>query len=349
MYLEGIVKIGAKTKELVKYLSPSDIAVIKHDDIDDLAAEALIDTGVRVVINTGKSMTGRYYSKGAGLLLANNIYLFDTGLDLCTFRDGDYVKIRGKDLIINNNNLHTNSCTPVNKEYIDQKLLQSKDNYSLELSGFIDNTIQYASQDKESILNFADYPDLGISIRGRCALIVVRNTDSKSCLVSLNEYIEREKPVLIGVDGGADIIISCGYTPDILIGDMDSVSDVGIFRSRELILHSYKDGRCPCLKRIEALNIKYKLLPMTGTSEDIALLLAYDKGASNIILIGGHNVMTDFLERGRAGMGSTLITRFKVSDRLIDYSNYMKMHCLVDNKPRETYSKVEDELLWMKM
>lgn len=345
MFIEGFAKIGLRTKELIKYLSISDVAIIEHNDIDELAAEALISTGVKAVINTGNSMTGRYSSKGASLLVNNGIALYDTSISLNSFKDGDFIRIKGKDLILNSKYLFSNSCQPVNDEYIKQKLNESSHNYNIELASFIENTIKFASLEKESILFFNKYPELNTSIKGRCAIVVVRDADSKNCLLSIKDFINSEKPVLIGVDGGADIIISCGFTPDILIGDMDSVSDVGIFRSKELILHAYMDGSCPCMSRIEALNIKYKVLPMPGTSEDIALLLAYDKGASNIVLIGGHSFISDFLDKGRAGMGSTLLTRFKVEDRLIDYKHFMRLNSLIDGKVSET----EGDLVWAKM
>lgn len=344
MFIEGFVKTGTRTKDLVKYLSVNDIAIINHDDIDELAAEALISTGVKAVVNTGKSMTGRYVSRGTALLVNSCILLYDTVIDFETFKDGDFIRLRGKDLILNNNQWFANSCFPVSTEYIQQKSFVSSSNYTKELSGFIENSIHYADTEKDIMLNFNDYPELNIKIAGRSAIVVVRSAESEKSLLSLKAYIERENPVLIGVDGGADVIISCGFTPDILIGDMDSVSDVGIFRSKELILHAYVDGSCPCLDRISALNIKYKLLPMPGTSEDIALLLAYDKGADSIVLIGGHNCVTDFLERGRMGMGSTLITRFKVEDRLIDYKHLVRLQQLLEGKASESFSKSEGDL-----
>lgn len=349
MLIEGFAKTGTRTKDLIKYLSVNDIAVIQHDDIDELAAEALIAAGVRAVINTGKSMTGRYASKGASLLSNSEIFLFDTSLSIGTIKDGDYIKLRGKDLILNNEQLFSNSCVQVNKEYIKLKLAESSHLQVEVLSNFIENTIQHVALDKASILNFNDYPDLSTVLSGRIAIVVVRDIESYDCLLSLKSFIDIERPVLIGVDGGADVIISCGFTPDILIGDMDSVSDVGIFRSKDLVLHAYSDGSCPCIEKIKALNIKYKLLAMPGTSEDIALLLAYDKGASSIVLIGGHNCMSDFLDRGRLGMGSTLITRLKVEERLIDFRHFTKLQQLIDRKTSDTYSNAEGDLVCVKM
>ena len=348
MYIEGFVKIGTRTKELIKYLSSEDIAIIQHDDIDELAAEALIKIRLKAVINTGRSMTGMYYSRGTAMLVSNNIQLYDTILDIAAFKDNDHIRIKGKDLILNSSCMFSNSCLSVNNEYINQRSFECSFNHSNQLSGFINNTLDYAEKEKDLILNFNNYPEVNANFNGRSVIVVVRNSESREALLSLKNFIDIKKPILIGVDGGADTIISCGFTPDILIGDMDSVSDFGIFRSKEIILHAYIDGSCPCLSRITALNVKYKLLPMIGTSEDVALLLAYDKGASSITLIGGHNSMTDFLERGRKGMGSTLITRLKIEDRLIDYRHINKLNALLDNN-QLNYSRNEGDLIWMKV
>lgn len=349
MYIEGYVKAGTRTKELIKYLSAEDIAVIQHDDIDELAAEALIGTGIKAVINTGKSMSGTYYSRGTAILLNNNMLIYDTNIGINSFKDNDFIRIRGRDLILNNSCLFSNSCSLVDNEYIQQKIMQCRYNHNEQLCSFINNTLEFAVKDKDSILSFCNYPDINTSLNGRFVIVVVRNSESKDALLSLRSFIEANKPVLIGVDGGADIIISCGLIPDILVGDMDSVSDVGIFRSKELLLHAYIDGRCPCLGRITSLNVKYKILSMQGTSEDVALALAYDKGASSIILVGGHNTMNDFLERGRKGMGSTLITRLKIEDRLIDYKHIRRLQALTAISDGMQCSKNEGDLLWMKM
>ena len=349
MYMEGFVKIGTRTKELIKYLSSEDIAVIQHDDIDELAAEALIKTRLKAVINTGKSMTGNYYSNGTSMLVNSTIQLYETTIDIAAFKDNDFVRIKGKDLILNSNSIFTNSCFSINHEYIQQRRSECSANYNNLISSFIENTFKYAEKEKDFIINFTNYPEVNTSIKDRHAIVVVRSTESREALLSLKSFIEIKKPVLIGVDGGADIIISCGLTPDILIGDMDSVSDLGLFRSKEIILHAYLNSSCPCLSRITPLNINYKVLPMPGTSEDIALLLAYDKGASSIILLGGHNSMTDFLGRGRKGMGSTLITRLKIEDKLIDYRYIKKLDDLTANNDNMNYQKNEGDMLWMKM
>lgn len=317
MRLQGRIKVGAKTKNLVNFLCPGDIAVIRHDDIDEMASLALVKSGAKAVINTGKSMTGRFQAAGAAVLLQNNMRVIDVRLPLESFKDNDMVTVLDNDIIVRNY-IYKNVCSTVNWDYINKKNLKSKENEKHEILRFIDNTISHAAYEMDKLVCFSGYPELETRLESRHVVVVVRNSSSIDEINALRGYIERFDPVFIGVDGGADIIINCGYTPDIIIGDMDSVSDIGIYRSREIVLHAYEDGYCPCLGRITAMNLPYRIIAIKGTSEDAALMLAYHKNAELIVLVGGHNCMYDFMCKGRPGMASTFITRTLIGSRLVD-------------------------------
>jgi uncharacterized membrane-anchored protein len=335
MKLQGRIKVGAKTKKLVKYLIPGDIAVLRHDDIDELAAIALISTGIKAVINTGKSMTGKFSAIGAENLLLNNIRVVDVNLPLNCFKDNDMVTVLDNDIIIRNY-IYKNACTTVNWDYISKRHLAAKENENHEILKFIDNTIGYAADEMDKLVCFSDYPELSTRIKGRHVIVAVRNSRSLDELNMLKSYIEKYNPVFIGVDGGADLIVNCGYTPDILIGDMDSVSDIGIYKSKEIILHAYVDGSCPCLGKITAMNVPYKMLAMRGTSEDAALMLAYHKSAELIVMVGGHSCMYDFMSKGRAGMASTFITRTLIGSILVDCKGF-EIITASENEGKDTW------------
>ena len=144
--------------------------------------------------------------------------------------------------------------------------------------------------------------------------------------MAIKSYIDEVKPVLIGVDGGGDALLEFGFTPDIIIGDMDSVSDDCLLRSKEIIVHAYSDGRAPGLDRVKDLGLKSKIFTSPGTSEDIALLLAYEKNADLIVAVGTHSNMIDFLEKGRPGMASTFLVRLKVGGILVDAKGVNKLY-----------------------
>jgi len=317
MRLQGRIKVGYRTKELVNYLSPDDIAIIQHDDIDEIAAFALAHSGTKAVINTGRTMTGRFDPKGAAALLQNKIPVFDTSLHISCFRDNDILTVMDNDIIYNSC-MYKGVCSTVNWEYIHKRRKEAEINEKEEAISFLNNTIEHASNELIRMVGFSDYPVLDTGLQGRHVVVVTRNSSSIEELLMLEGYIEKYEPVFIGVDGGADILINCGFVPDILIGDMDSVSDIGIYKSRELILHAYQDGYCPCLRRIGPMNIPYKTIAIPGTSEDAALMLAYRKKAELIVLVGGHSCMKDYMSKGRQGMGSTFIVRTIIGDKLLD-------------------------------
>ncbi|MDD4503562.1 MAG: putative cytokinetic ring protein SteA [Clostridiaceae bacterium] len=321
MKLQGRVKAGARTKNLVKFLCSGDIAVIRHDDIDEMAALAIVRTGVKAVINTGKSMTGRFSAVGALTLLQYNVKVIDVSLSLDQFKDNDMIIVLDNDIIIRNY-IYKNVCTLVNWDYISKRQLVSKENENREILKFIDNTVNHAASEMHKLICFTGYPEINTKLEGRHVVVVVRNSSSVEEINALKSYIEKINPIFIGVDGGADLIINSGYSPDILIGDMDSVSDIGIYKSKEIILHAYEDGYCPCLGRIAAMNVPYKILAMRGTSEDAALMLSYHKNAVLIVLVGGHSCMYDFMCKGRHGMASTFIARTLIGSKLVDCKGF---------------------------
>jgi uncharacterized membrane-anchored protein len=153
---------------------------------------------------------------------------------------------------------------------------------------------------------------------GKHALVVVRGHHHREDLATLRPYIRDFKPVMIGVDGGADALLDVGYRPDLVVGDMDSVSDKGLTCGAELVVHAYPDGRAPGLARVERLGLLSVLCPAAGTSEDLALQLADEKGATLIVAVGSHNTLSEFLDKGRSGMASTFLTRLRLDSKLVD-------------------------------
>src|SRR2546427_9685380 len=62
--LTGHAKLDRRTKNLVKRLSADDIAIIDHTDLDRVSAEALLESGVRVVVKVASSQSGRFPNPG---------------------------------------------------------------------------------------------------------------------------------------------------------------------------------------------------------------------------------------------------------------------------------------------
>src|SRR5207253_480769 len=171
-----------------------------------------------------------------------------------------------------------------------------------------------------------DLPDFETDFRDRPALVVVRGVDHKKDLRMLKPYVRDAKPALVAVDGGADAILEDGFRPDMIVGDMDSASDAALRCGAELVVHAYPDGRAPGRDRLDRLGLDYKVVPAPATSEDVALLMAAEKGAQLIVTVGSHFNLVEFLDKSRAGMSSTFLTRLRVGEILVDAKGVSRLY-----------------------
>ncbi len=314
----GRIKMDRKTKSLVERLSPGDVAVIDHRDIDEIAAESLVQKKVRAVVNINSSMSGRYPNNGPRKLAEANIPHFDLAGEefYSQINDGDMVAIHRGNLYLGEQRV--GSARVVDAALIERQLSRAERNLGNLLDSFVQNTLEYALREKELILGGIDFPSLSVKLAGMHVLVVVRGQSYREDLHAIAHYLDEVKPVLIGVDGGADALLEFGRIPDLIVGDMDSVSDQALKRAREILVHAYPDGKAPGLARTESLGLNASVVKAPGTSEDIALLLAYEKGAKLIAAVGTHSNMIDFLEKGRKGMASTFLVRLKIGSKFID-------------------------------
>jgi uncharacterized membrane-anchored protein len=324
--LSGIARLDRRTKRLVGRLRPGDIAVIDHVDLDRVAADSLVAVGVAAVLNASPSISGRYPNLGPEVLVQNGITLVDDlGPELFDrVREGDTISIDGNTVILDGEPVA--SGVRQDAETVAAAMADAREGLSVQLEAFAANTMDYLKQERDLLLDGVGVPDVTTDINGRHVLIVVRGYDYKADLDVLRPYIREFKPVLIGVDGGADALVESGYTPDMIIGDMDSVTDDVLRCGAEVVVHAYPDGRAPGLERVHSLAVAATTFPAAATSEDLAMLLADEKGASLIVAVGTHANLVEFLDKGRGGMASTFLTRLKVGGKLVDAKGVSRLY-----------------------
>ena len=331
--LSGPVRVDARTKRLTKRLRAGEVAVIDHTDLDRVAAEALAEARPAAVLNAAPSVSGRYPNLGPGILVDAGIPLVDDlGADVMRLREGQRVTIdlggdegpatvraAGRDEVVAEGVVQT-------RERVDEAMKAAKAGLSVQLEAFAVNTMEYMRGERDLLLNGVGMPDIRTRMSGRHVLIVVRGYSYKEDLMALRPYIRDYKPVIIGVDGGADAVLEAGLKPDMIVGDMDSVSDKALESGAEIVVHAYRDGRAPGLARVKGLGAEHKVFAATGTSEDIAMLMADGDGAELIVAVGTHVTLLEFLDKGREGMSSTFLTRLKVGNRLIDAKGVSRLY-----------------------
>ncbi|MGI5911127.1 MAG: putative cytokinetic ring protein SteA [Syntrophomonadaceae bacterium] len=326
MSIKARVRLDRRTKNLVKRLKRHEIAVINHEDIDEVAANSLIDIRPLAIINAKASITGRYPAKGVYKILKAGIMVLDNvGEGIFEqIKEGTIIEIQGNGIFSGNKIIAQGVILTL--EEVKEKFHKANENIQIELDNFVENTLDYAKREKDVLLGNLEVPSVNTHILNHHVLIVVRGSSYKEDLRAISSYIHEEKPVLIGVDGGADALLEFGLKPDIIVGDMDSVSDAALASGAQLIVHAYANGKAPGLERVEAMGLKADIFPMPGTSEDVAMIIAWEHGASLIVAVGTHSNMIDFLEKGRKGMGSTFLVRLKVGSILVDAKGVSQLY-----------------------
>jgi uncharacterized membrane-anchored protein len=316
--LVGVARIDPRTKVLVRRLEPGDIAIIDHPDLDRVSADELIACRVAAVVNAAKSVTGRYPNLGPGLLLDAGIPLVDdVGREVMSrVTDGTAVRL-DKDTLYHGDQVVAKGVL-VTEDNLAGALDDANAGVATQIDAFAANTMEFLRRERDMLTNGVDLPKLATSMRDRHVLVVVRGYRYREDLRALRPYIREYRPVLMAVDGGADALIEAGYRPNVIIGDMDSVSDNALESGAELVVHAYPDGRAPGMGRLDGLGLDGVALRAPGTSEDVALLVADALGASLIAVVGTHWTLEEFLDKGRPGMASTFLTHLRVGSKVVN-------------------------------
>ena len=324
--VRGAVRIDGRTKQLTKRLKSGDIAVIDHQDIDRVSAEALLACRPAAVINAASSITGRYPNLGPKILVDAGVPLVDSvGKDvMLELKDGQAARLDGDTLYVGD--VVVAKGTLFDGDIVEAAMTDARAGLAVQLEAFAANTMEYLRRERELLLDGVGVPDIVTVLDGRHALVVVRGYHYKDDLQTLRSYIREYRPILIGVDGGADALLESGHRPHLIVGDMDSVSDATLRCGAEIVVHAYRDGRAPGLDRVRKLGLDAVVFPATGTSEDVAMLLADDKGASLIVTVGTHATLVEFLDKGRSGMASTFLTRLRVGGKLVDAKGVSRLY-----------------------
>ncbi|HEY8531404.1 MAG TPA: putative cytokinetic ring protein SteA [Limnochorda sp.] len=330
--VEGVARVDRVTKHLVERLQPGEIAVVDHPDMDRLAAESLVERRPAAVVNASPFLTGRFPAQGPWIL-------WEAGVPMVEQVPGLFEGVReGKRVRVEDS---TVSCggwrglgVPVTRERLEARWNEGQARLDEELHKFIENTLQYALREQDQVLRPLVHPPLRTRLKGRHVLVVVRGSGFRDDLRAIRPYLAEVRPVTVAVDGGADALLDEGITPDMIVGDFDSISERALRCGAELVVHAYADGRAPGLQRVLDAGLSAHVVPMVGTSEDLAMLLAYQEGAELIVAVGSHSNLIDFLEKGRSGMASTLLVRTKLGPCLVDARGVSRLYRA---RPRASY------------
>ena len=299
--IHGSARLGRRTKQLVKRLDAGDVAIIDHADLDRIAAEDLVATGVRAVVNVSPFSTGRYPNTGPLLMARAGVRLVDAPAAPLfeELQDGDPVAIVGGEVRRNGTVLAAGRVLAPAE--LAEQLSEQRRRIDEALAAFAENTMTHLREEGELLAGRTELPRTRTVVPRPPRADRGQGNELSQGPAALRAYIRDVRPVLVGVDGGADAILEVGLKPDVVLGDMDSASDEALRSGAELVVHAYPDGHAPGRARLERLGLEHRTIRAVGTSEDVAMLLASEKGAGLIVSVGAHFNLVEFLEQGARG------------------------------------------------
>lgn len=313
----GTARVDRRTGRLLPRLRPGDVAVLDAVDLDRVTADALVGAGVGAVVNAGPSISGRYPVLGPELLVAAGIPLVDAvgpGV-FGAVRDGTRVRVDGGTVYAGEETVATG--VPQDADSVAVALLDAKAGMSAQLEAFAASTVDFVKRERALLIDGLGVPELRTAVHGRHVLLVCRGFDWKADLAGLRRYLKEYRPVLLGVDAGAEVLLAGGYVPDVVVCDPARVGDDALRCGAEVVLHADPDGRVPGLERVHDLGVDAVLFASSGTSTDAAMLLVDTAGAALVVAVGTAATLTEFLDGG-GGTASTFLTRLRLGGRLVD-------------------------------
>jgi uncharacterized membrane-anchored protein len=324
--LVGVARVDMRTRDLAKRLRPGEIAVIDHLDIDKVTAQALVAAGVSAVVNASPSSSGRYPNLGPEVIVGAGVILLDrVGPEILRLvEDGETLRLDGDTVFRGEVPLAAGGLlTP---ESVHTTMETARTGLRVQLESFTANAAEHLRRERDLLLDGAGIPTTRTNINGRPVLVVVNGSGWQEDLASIRHWIREANPVLIGVDEGADALLHLGLLPDIVLGELESVSELALACGAELVQHVARDGRAPALPRLEELGAEYAVFRATGTGEDLALLLADSAGAKLVVLAGSHTTLAEFIDHGRAEMPGAFLVRLRLGSKLVDARTIAAVH-----------------------
>jgi uncharacterized membrane-anchored protein len=312
--VHGPARVDAAAARLAGRARPGDIAVIEHLDLDAGTARLLVASGVGAVVNAAPSISGRYPNLGPQVLVEAGVPVLDrVGAEVMRLvGDGDRLRLDGETLYKGDRPVATGRV--LDGVAVHRQMEQARAGLTHQL------------------LDGEGFPALETEIAGRPVLVVSTGPGCREDLKLLRYWVRDVHPVLVGVDEGADALLDAGLRPHLVVGNPEKVVEQALVGGPEVVVRVDRGtmaevpGQAPGLDRADALGARTVTFPVTGSAEDAALLLVHANRPSMIVGVGTSVVLADFVDRSRADMAGTFLTRLTVADRLVDPGTVAALH-----------------------
>lgn len=316
--VEGVARVDERTRDVLTRVRPGEVAVIDHEDLDRGTVESLLRAKVIAVVNAADCISGRFPNLAPLLLVAAGIAVVDRcGREvLAAVEEGVDVRVAGGVVYVGDRAVAHGERQSL--ESMESRLSETKVHIGAELERLAEGTIEFLHEERDLLIEGVRIPDCDVDFEGRHCVVVLRRLDWRQDLESLMGYIKDRRPVLVGVDSGADALVEVGLRPDLIMGDPNAIGADTLTCGAEVIVIAREGDWSAGLGRLQDLGIPHRTFDARGGATDAALLLAYEKGAALVVAVGTQASAVEFIEQGRADAAASLLTRMRVGQVLVD-------------------------------
>jgi uncharacterized membrane-anchored protein len=322
----GKARVGRDAGALAGRLKPGEIAVIDAVDLDRAAAAALAARRPAAVVNGRPTVSGRFPSYGAGLLIDAAIPLLDdVGSDLLAgVADGDRLRIDGVRVLSGERELARGRRQ--DPESLAEALDHARAGLARGVGAFGDAAAEYAAAHQGLLIDRVGVPESPIALSGRDVLIVTGGDAAAEQLRRLRGYLSDRRPVVLALPDGVAVLAATrgAPQPDLLIGEPRLFTDEVLRAVPRLLV----PGEPTEEARITAERLGLMLVGFPGAQgpEDAALLMADAAGPRCIVMTGPGLSLPEFLDRGRIGMAGSVLTRIIAGGRVVPADQAADLH-----------------------
>lgn len=320
--VHGPARIHRRTASLLGRLHVGDVAVLDHLDMDRDTAQALVDAGVVAVVNSGPMVSGRFPNLGPERLVEAGVVVVDNAGPEVFDRLKDGTDVRIDAGVLHAGDTLVATGREVTAELVRSEMGRARSGLSAQLESFTHNSTEFLRREQDLLLHGHGVPRTATDMAGRPVVVAVRSHGWQDELRGIKPFVREQRPVLVGVDHGADALAEAGHRPDVVVvsGAGDLPSAAVLRKARDVVVLVERGAPRSATEQLERLGIRPLRFETTATAEDAALLLASAREASLIVGVGMHATLDEFLDRRRAGLASTFLTRLKVGPDLVDAS-----------------------------
>lgn len=329
--LRATARVERRTRVLLPRLRPGDVAVLDHLDMDRATAQALVDAQVSAVVNAGPMISGRYPNLGPEVLTSAGVLLVDRigPAGLAAIGDGTRVRVHEATVYVDDEPVAHGR--EVDAELVRAEMADARTGLVSQLETFTHNSTEFMRREQDLLLHGRGLPRPTTRIAGRPVVVVVRGHEHATEMAEIRTFLREQRPVLIGVGRGADVLTEAGFRPDIVVLDArvdesERPSAKTLQAARDVVVRVDRGGGRFAVDQLDRLGIRPLKVESGATAEDIALLLADAGEAAVIVGVGMHATLDEFLDRQRSGLASTFLTRLKVGPRLVDASAVPRLY-----------------------